>query len=192
MTVPKKTLGSVVVLGLLLFWSGAIWAEDNKPDAVAASAASAAAAVAKARELPAYFKAENTDPKKPTWPDPTGAATGVAATPAGDGKGDVPASATTSDLYDRIAHNLFSINMVWALVARLPGHVHASRLRHGGDRPVPGEELLAYVSHESYDLSAGLHLVSGFMASQSAGATGTTALFLTAWYSVAGTGHLHS
>ena len=38
------------------------------------------------------------------------------ATPAGDGKGDVPSALSTGDLYDRIAHNLFSINIVWAMV----------------------------------------------------------------------------
>jgi len=66
--------------------------------------------------LPAYFTATNADPAKPTWPDPTGAASGVWATPAGDGKGDTPATLGTTDLYDRIAHNLYSINYVWLLI----------------------------------------------------------------------------
>jgi Amt family ammonium transporter len=66
---------------------------------------------------PPYFSGANADPAKPTWPDPTGAAAGAWATPAGDGKGDVPSKLTTTDLYDRIAHNLFSINIVWTLVA---------------------------------------------------------------------------
>lgn len=70
-----------------------------------------------APKLPAYFTATSPDPKKPAWPDPTGAASGVWATPAGDGKGDVPDQLKAGDLYDRIAHNLFSINFVWALVA---------------------------------------------------------------------------
>ena len=39
------------------------------------------------------------------------------ATPAGDGKGDVPSALGPTDLYDRVAHNLFSINMVWTLIA---------------------------------------------------------------------------
>ena len=68
-------------------------------------------------ELPAYFTATNADAAKPTWPDPTGAAAGVWATPAGDGKGDVPSELSNTDLYDRIVHNLFSINMVWTLIA---------------------------------------------------------------------------
>ncbi len=80
------------------------------------AAAAPAAAETKAPELPPYFTGENKDPVKPVWPDPTGGNAGVWATPAGDGKGDVPASLTPKDLFDRIAHNLFSINMVWALV----------------------------------------------------------------------------
>src|SRR5262245_64388219 len=70
-----------------------------------------------APQLPSYFTATNADAQKPTWPDPTGAASGVWATPAGDAKGDVTSSLSTSDLYDRIVHNLYSINYVWALVA---------------------------------------------------------------------------
>ena len=66
--------------------------------------------------LPPYFSGTNTDPAKPTWPDPTGTAAGTWAAPAGDGKGDVPSKMSNSDLYDRIAHNLFSINLVWALI----------------------------------------------------------------------------
>jgi len=68
-----------------------------------------------APQLPGYFTSTN-DPKAPSWPDPTGAAAGVWTAPAGDAKGDVPATMTTADLYDRISHNLFSINMVWVLV----------------------------------------------------------------------------
>jgi len=48
--------------------------------------------------------------------DPTGGAAGNWATPAGDGTADVPSKMSNSDLYDRIAHNLFSINVVWALM----------------------------------------------------------------------------
>jgi ammonium transporter, Amt family len=70
-----------------------------------------------APEIPAYFAGTNADPAKPSWPDPTGAAAGVWITPAGDAKGDVPAKLGTADLYDRIAHNLYSINFVWVLIA---------------------------------------------------------------------------
>ena len=75
----------------------------------------AAGAAAAPPSLPSYFTSTN-DPQKPTWPDPTGAAAGVWATPAGDGKGDVPSSLSLPDIYDRVAHNVFSINMVWTLV----------------------------------------------------------------------------
>jgi Amt family ammonium transporter len=74
-----------------------------------------AAAPAAAPPLPAYFTSTN-DPKAPAWPDPTGGASGVWAAPAGDGKGDTPATLTIQDVYDRMAHNLFAINFVWTLV----------------------------------------------------------------------------
>ena len=77
--------------------------------------AAGAPTTAPASTLPAYFSGTN-DPKKPAWPDPTGAASGVWATPAGDGKGDDPSKLSNADLFDRIAHNLFSINTVWALI----------------------------------------------------------------------------
>ena len=85
------------------------------PLATIASPARADDQPAAAPQLPAYFTATN-DPKTPAWPDPTGGASGVWAAPAGDGKGDLPEKLTIQDLYDRVAHNLFSINFVWALV----------------------------------------------------------------------------
>ena len=72
-------------------------------------------AAAAAAPLPAWFSGTN-DPEKPAWPDPSGAAAGVWATPAGDGKGDLPDQLAITDLYARISHNLFSINFVWALI----------------------------------------------------------------------------
>lgn len=67
--------------------------------------------------LPAYFSGANADPQKPVWPDATGGAAGTWATPAGDGTADVPSQLSGSDLYDRIAHNLYSINIIWVLIA---------------------------------------------------------------------------
>ncbi|MEA2624729.1 MAG: ammonium transporter, Amt family, partial [Candidatus Binatota bacterium] len=67
--------------------------------------------------LPSYFSGANADPAKPAWPDPTGSAAGVWITPAGDAKGDAPSALGLPDLYDRAAHNAFSINMVWVLIA---------------------------------------------------------------------------
>ncbi len=92
-----------------------VHAEEAAPQAPTPQAA---APQAPAPKLPAYFTATNEDPKKPpAWPDPTGAASGVWATPAGDGKGDVPEKLSIQDVYDRMVHNLYSINYVWALVA---------------------------------------------------------------------------
>ena len=73
--------------------------------------------------LPDYFAGENPKPPaEPKWPDPTGGNAGAWATPSGTAKpdktpgGDVPSALTPTDLYDRIAHNLYSINIVWTLV----------------------------------------------------------------------------
>ena len=94
-----------VGLGILVCMGGAL-AQQAQPPA----AAEPAKAEAPAPNLPSYFTATN-DPQKPAWPDPTGGASGVWATPAGDGKGDVPDQLKPTDLYDRVAHNLYSINM---------------------------------------------------------------------------------
>ncbi len=77
-----------------------------------------AAEVAAAPALPPYFSGANPDPKAPKWPDPAGGNAGVWTTPAGDGKGDVPPGLKEGAdfYYDRITHNLFSINVVWTLI----------------------------------------------------------------------------
>jgi len=92
--------------------------EPAKAEAPAAAPAApgAPAAAAPALKLPPYFTATSPDPKTTLWPDPTGSNSGVWATPAGDGKGDIPEKLSIPDIYDRVAHNLFSINFVWALV----------------------------------------------------------------------------
>ena len=87
-------------------------AETSKAQAPAA----APAAAAPAPKLPTYFTATSPDPKTTLWPDPTGGNSGVWATPSGDGKGDVPEKLTIQDVYDRVIHNLYGINYVWALV----------------------------------------------------------------------------
>ena len=100
--------------------------EEKKEEAIPAAAAApetpaatdaAAAAAAAAAALPPYFTGTNPDPAKPLWPDSTGASAGYwtspSAGPIGDGD---PKARTIPDLYDRIAHNLFSINIVWAMV----------------------------------------------------------------------------
>jgi len=92
-------------------------AQEAKP-AVSEPPKAEAPAAAPAPKLPTYFTATSDDPKKPpAWPDPTGAAAGVWATPAGDGKGDIPEKLSIQDVYDRVTHNLYSINFVWVLIA---------------------------------------------------------------------------
>jgi Amt family ammonium transporter len=66
--------------------------------------------------LPPYFSGTNPPNEPEKWPDATGGNAGAWATPASDGKGDNPKSITGEQLYDRIVHNLFSINMVWTLI----------------------------------------------------------------------------
>ncbi|HVC96126.1 MAG TPA: ammonium transporter [Pirellulales bacterium] len=62
-------------------------------------------------QLPAYFTA--------TAADPAGMKAGVWTTPSSDtkGGGDVPSTLDLTGVYDRVAHNLFAINMVWTLIA---------------------------------------------------------------------------
>ncbi|HEY2918049.1 MAG TPA: ammonium transporter [Candidatus Binatia bacterium] len=110
-------------LWMVLFTGLSFAAEEAKaPEPAKAEAPAAAPAAPAAAEpapkLPTYFTATSDDPKKPpAWPDPTGAASGVWATPAGDGKGDIPEKLSVQDVYDRMVHNLYGINFVWALVA---------------------------------------------------------------------------
>jgi ammonium transporter, Amt family len=86
----------------------------DKPADTAAPAGAAPAAPA----LPPYMTATSPDPKAPLWPDAGGGNAGYWTTPAPGPVGDGdPATKTPADLYARIVHNLFSINMVWTLVA---------------------------------------------------------------------------
>jgi ammonium transporter, Amt family len=67
--------------------------------------------------LPAYFS-PTTEGEAPLWPDAGGGAAGYWATPsAGPVGDDDPSTKTPAQLYDRIVHNTFSINMVWVLLA---------------------------------------------------------------------------
>jgi Amt family ammonium transporter len=67
--------------------------------------------------LPSYMTATSPDAEKPLWPDPTGANSGYWATPSPGPVGDGdPAQLTNAQLYDRISHNLYSINFMWTLL----------------------------------------------------------------------------
>jgi ammonium transporter, Amt family len=109
-----KTGWSFLSLSMLAAWLLA--AHPVRGEEAAPAAPVAPAAAAPAPKLPPYFAATSPDPKAPLWPDPTGSNSGVWAMPAGDGKGDIPEKLSVQDVYDRMTHNLFSINFVWALV----------------------------------------------------------------------------
>jgi ammonium transporter, Amt family len=112
-----------LILGTGLLGSASCSMAGEEKAAPAPAAATQAAKDGKGATptVPPYFSGTNTDKLKPAWPDPTGGAAGTWATPGGDGTpknlGDVPGTLSNSDLYDRIAHNLFSINIVWTLIA---------------------------------------------------------------------------
>ncbi|MCE9551924.1 MAG: ammonium transporter [Planctomycetes bacterium] len=97
-------------------------AAEAPPPAAAAPAAApeaAPAAAATAAGTPTvapYISATSPDPSKPLWPDPTGANAGAGVTPS-PAEGDIPSKMTPEDLHSRITHNMFSINMVWVLIA---------------------------------------------------------------------------
>jgi Amt family ammonium transporter len=107
---------------VLFLQTPSVWAADDSTASPPAATEKSAAdkpvpTAAQPPSPPAYFSGNNADPAKPAWPDPTGGSAGVWATPAGDGKGDDPGKLSSGDLYDRIVHNMFSINVVWALIA---------------------------------------------------------------------------
>jgi ammonium transporter, Amt family len=94
---------------------GAIAQDEKKEDAMPPAAATDTAAATLAA-LGSTAELTRQDPAKPPWPDATGASAGPWTTPSPDtGDGD-PKPRTTGDLYDRIVHNLFSVNMVWKMV----------------------------------------------------------------------------
>jgi len=105
----------------------AVFAQEATPPAAAAEPAAEPAAPAAAPTLPDYYDGHATDTNgdgtvdaKDTakWPDATGAAAGYWTTPSTGPVGDGdPANLTVPKLYDRIAHNLYSINFVWVLIA---------------------------------------------------------------------------
>jgi Amt family ammonium transporter len=112
------------LFAMWLIWGGRVHGADEPAASDAAPAASDAAPEANAAPaaasdaaapvvLPDYFTGNNSANK---WPDPTGGNAGVWITPAPAPGDDDPAKQTIPGLYDRIAHNMFSINMVWTLM----------------------------------------------------------------------------
>ena len=111
----------LMALGLLLsFGVERGFTQEEKP---AAAAPKAPETAAPAPAVPDYFTGTNpTDPATgkviEKWPDATGANAGYWTTPSAGPVGDGdPKEMTPDKLYDRVAHNLFSINMVWVLIA---------------------------------------------------------------------------
>jgi Amt family ammonium transporter len=90
--------------------------QAQEKDAPAKEEPAAADAAAAPAPVPPYFT--GSDPEGKKWPDPTGGNAGYWTTPSAGPVGDGdPAGQTVAGLYDRVAHNLFSINMVWTLIA---------------------------------------------------------------------------
>jgi Amt family ammonium transporter len=131
MSVTRKRVLSWWMIGCigmaLAMGTRAAWAQEetkteaSPPPAAAAEAAAPAPAAdpaAAAAALPPYMTGVSPDPKTPLWPDATGANAGYWSTPSPGpiGDGD-PKAQTIPGLYDRITHNLYSINMVWTLLA---------------------------------------------------------------------------
>ncbi|HTU26579.1 MAG TPA: ammonium transporter, partial [Pirellulales bacterium] len=67
-------------------------------------------------QVPDYFTSTVPEGAPAKWPDPVGANSGVWATPAGDKTADVPSNLKPEEIYDRVVHNMFSINMCWTLL----------------------------------------------------------------------------
>src|SRR5258708_7416092 len=116
----STVFGTLLVVALV----EALFAQEKKAPETTPPAAAAPAAPA-APSIPAYFDAHPTDKngdgkiddKDAMWPDPTGGNAGYWTTPAATPGDDDPSKIPTTGLYDRIAHNLYSINFVWTLVA---------------------------------------------------------------------------
>ena len=111
-------------LCLLIQNNESLFAQDAAAEPAAADAAVGDAvavteeAAAEAPALPAYFSGTNPDPAAPVWPDAGGGAAGYWITPSAGPVGDGdPKEMTPEKLYDRSVHNMFSINMVWVLIA---------------------------------------------------------------------------
>jgi Amt family ammonium transporter len=117
------------------------WQQSRAADTVATTSAPASQPAVEAKagtptsSLPSYFYGYLVGPDgKPTSDtehvtaaqDPTGSTYGVWATPSstfyadkkGDDAiaGDNPSKMTVADLYDRVIHNQYALNMVWTLI----------------------------------------------------------------------------
>ena len=125
MKVLVKRVLHVSLLGCLgialVLCARSAFAQDEKPAEASpppAEAAPAAPAPIDPKAFPPYFTGSSPDPTKPLWPDATGANAGYWITPSPGPVGDGdPKAQTIPGLYDRVAHNMFSINVVWTMIA---------------------------------------------------------------------------
>jgi Amt family ammonium transporter len=115
----KITVWVTLLLALvmaLLTWTTAKAAPQQSAAPAPPPATQSPAAAPSQPALPAYFSGLKAA-------DPTGTNSGVWSTPSGtpnaDGSpgGDIPSKLGTGDLYDRILHNQYSINIVWTLLS---------------------------------------------------------------------------
>jgi ammonium transporter, Amt family len=126
---PRKIWRPLIFMAIALAIGMIVgnWTSAQQADQPAAKQPAATTPPAAAPALPDYFDAHATDTngdgtvdeKDPSkWPDATGAAAGYWTTPSAGPVGDGdPDEMTPPKLYDRITHNLISINFVWTLVA---------------------------------------------------------------------------
>ncbi|MBC8113749.1 MAG: ammonium transporter, partial [Candidatus Saccharimonas sp.] len=99
--------------------------EPEKPAQPAAAEGAAApaegapvAAPAAVPVLPPYMTATSPDPASPLWPDAGGGNSGYWITPSAGPVGDGdPEALTKTQLYDRVAHNMFSLNVLFVCLA---------------------------------------------------------------------------
>jgi ammonium transporter, Amt family len=106
----------VLLLGIGFGYLARAQDETKEAPTTTDTAAPTGEAAPAAAALPLYITLDNPK-EKPNFPDAVGANAGYWTTPSKGPVGDDdPATKTPTDLYNRIVHNLFSINMVWALI----------------------------------------------------------------------------
>ena len=130
-------------------------------DAPTAAPASEAAKDAAPPTLPAYFSAPT--PTRPSRHGPIRPAARPASGPRrpATARATFPRKLTNTDLYDRIAHNLFSINMVWVLIAGFLVMFMQAGFAMVETGLCRAKNAAHTIGHELHDLSAGLHRVLG-------------------------------
>jgi Amt family ammonium transporter len=113
-------LAVVLVLVVLGTWVGQAWAADADSAPAATAQPALALPGVPTTTMPSYFMGLPA-------PDPTGRSYGVSPAPSGvfDARlngddaarnSDIPAKLSNTDLYNRMIHNTYSLNIIWVLV----------------------------------------------------------------------------